>query len=68
MKSWAAIFLLFTLSIGCTKKSSTLDQALAMTVGTGLMLSEQDKDDLEAFLKTLTDFELISDERYSSPF
>ena len=50
------------------QNSPTLDQALAMTAGTGLMLSEQDKDDLEAFLKTLTDFELISDERYSSPF
>lgn len=50
------------------QNSPTLDQALAMTAGTGLMLSEQDKDDLEAFLKTLTDLELISDERYSSPF
>lgn len=50
------------------QNSSTLDQALAMTMGTGLMLSEQDKDDLEAFLNTLTDYELITDERYSSPF
>jgi len=32
------------------------------------MLSEQDKYDLEAFLNTLTDYELIIDERYSSPF
>jgi cytochrome c peroxidase len=48
--------------------SPTLDQALVMTAATGLMLSEQDKDDLEAFLRTLTDYELISDERYSSPF
>jgi cytochrome c peroxidase len=50
------------------QNSSTLDQALAMTIGTGLILSEQDKDDLEAFLNTLTDYELITDERYSSPF
>jgi cytochrome c peroxidase len=50
------------------QNSSTLDAALAMTMGTGLMLSEQDKDDLEAFLHTLTDYELITDERYSSPF
>jgi cytochrome c peroxidase len=50
------------------QNSPTLDAALAMTMGTGLMLSEQDKDDLEAFLHTLTDYELISDERYSSPF
>ena len=39
-----------------------------MTMDTGLMLSEQDKDDLEAFLHTLTDYELITDERYASPF
>ena len=49
------------------QNSSTLDQALAMTMGTGLMLSEQDKDD-EAFLNTLPDYELMTDERYSSPF
>ena len=50
------------------QNSSTLDAALAMTMDTGLMLSEQDKDDLEAFLHTLTDYELITDERYASPF
>ena len=101
MKSWATIFLLFLIVIGCSKRtplptrdtalyaleygqlptpnipsyndhglqmSPTLDQALVMTAATGLMLSEQDKDDLEAFLRTLTDYELISNERYSSPF
>ena len=50
------------------QNSTTLDAALAMTMDTGLMLSEQDKDDLEAFLHTLTDYELITDERYASPF
>ena len=48
--------------------SPTLDQALVMTAAAGLILSEQDKDDLEAFLQILTDYELISNERYSSPF
>jgi cytochrome c peroxidase len=50
------------------QNSSTLDQALRMTMDTGLMLTEQDKNDLVAFLHTLTDNELIADERYASPF
>lgn len=50
------------------QNSATLDQALRMTMDTGLMLTEQDKSDLEAFLHTLTDNQLITDERYSSPF
>ncbi len=33
----------------------------------GVQLSEQQKDDLIAFLKTLTDHELISDPKYSKP-
>ena len=33
-----------------------------------LNLSEQDKNDLIAFLNTLTDFEIIRDEKFSNPF
>ena len=50
------------------QSSATLDQALQMTMGTGLMLNEQDISDLVSFLHTLTDQELIQDERFSSPF
>jgi cytochrome c peroxidase len=50
------------------KVSPTVDQALEYTTQTGLMLSEQDKQDLIAFLKTLTDEELLTDKRYSDPF
>lgn len=49
------------------QKSPTLDLALDYTTQTGLMLSEQDKQDLINFLLTLTDNELITDERYSNP-
>ncbi len=48
--------------------SSTLDPALEQTRETGLMLTEQDKADLIAFLKTLTDETLISNPNYSDPF
>lgn len=48
--------------------SATVDPAIANTHGTGLMLTAQDKKDLVAFLKTLTDYNLIHDPRYSSPF
>ncbi|MBO6517205.1 MAG: c-type cytochrome [Bacteroidia bacterium] len=50
------------------KASSTLDPALEQTRGTGLMLTEQDKDDLVNFLKTLTDESLKTEEKYSNPF
>ena len=50
------------------KVSSTLDEGVARTIGTTLRLTTQDKADLVAFLKTLTDNELITDKRYSSPF
>ena len=50
------------------QSSTTLDQALQMTMGTGLMLNDQDISDLVSFLHTLTDQELIQDERFSSPF
>ena len=48
--------------------SSTIDPALENTRTTGLMLTTQDKADLVAFLKTLTDTDLTSDPRYASPF
>ncbi len=50
------------------KSSPTLDPALQQTMETGLMLSSQDKADLVAFLKTLTDNELIKNEEFSDPF
>lgn len=50
------------------KASSTLDPALEQTRATGLFLDEQDKKDLVAFLKTLTDKELTTNPDYSSPF
>lgn len=49
-------------------KSQTLDPALLATTSTGLLLTAQDKADLIAFLNTLTDEELIKDERFSDPF
>jgi cytochrome c peroxidase len=48
--------------------SSTLDITLENTRSTGLMLSQQDKDALVAFLKTLTDDVLMTDSRYASPY
>ena len=50
------------------KLSPTLDPALEYTTQTGLMLTDQDKADLVAFLKTLTDETLAIDERYSDPY
>lgn len=50
------------------KQSLTLDPALEQTLSKGLMLDAQEKADLVAFLKTLTDETLIKDTRYSSPF
>lgn len=50
------------------KPSSTLDPALDQTRNTGLRLSEQDKKDLVAFLKTLTDDKLLNNTEYSNPF
>ncbi len=49
------------------KGSPSLDPALKNTRGTGLMLDVQEKADLLAFLKTLTDYQLINDPRYSDP-
>ena len=47
--------------------STTIDPALENTRSTGLMLTVQDKSDLVAFLKTLTDTDMTSDARYASP-
>lgn len=48
--------------------SATLDPALEQTRQSGLMLTEQDKADLVAFLNTLTDQVLIQNPDYSNPF
>ena len=48
--------------------SSTLDITLENTRITGLMLDDQEKADLIAFLKTLTDQDLLSNPAYASPF
>ena len=49
------------------KESTTLDPALRFTKEKGLMLTPQDKADLVAFLKTLTDYTLLSDPKYADP-
>lgn len=51
------------------QNSSTLDPALEYTrVSGGLKLDTQDKADLVAFLKTLTDQDLLTNAAYTSPF
>lgn len=50
------------------KQSETIDPAIENTRDKGLMLSDQDKKDLVAFLKTLTDRSLITNLEYSDPF
>lgn len=50
------------------KASPTLDLALEQTRPTGLMLSAQDKQDLIAFLHTLTDSDLMANPAYATPF
>lgn len=52
---------------GGLKKTSTLDPALEMTRSTGLRLTEQDKNDLVAFLNTLTDNKFINNAAFSKP-
>jgi cytochrome c peroxidase len=49
------------------KASATVDP-LMKHVGTGLNLSTQEKADLVAFLKTMTDSSFINDARFKSPF
>lgn len=48
--------------------STTIDPALENTRTTGLFLTALDKADLVAFLKTLTDTDMTSDPRFSTPF
>jgi cytochrome c peroxidase len=52
--------------------SPHLDFILRDSLGSGLPrrlnLSEEDKDDLEAFLHTMTDHELLADPKFSDPF
>lgn len=51
------------------KQSSTLDPTLLQVVGNGgLGLTNQDKEDLVSFLKTLTDQTFLEDPRYKNPF
>jgi cytochrome c peroxidase len=50
------------------KESSTADQTVLNTKDTGLFLTEQDKEDLVNFLKTLTDETFLNNEEYQSPF
>lgn len=50
------------------QSSATLDPALAMTLPNGLLLSDQDIDDLVAFLLALTDQDLLTEEAFSNPF
>ena len=49
------------------KDSPSLDPALRQTMATGLMLTTQDKADLVAFLKTLTDEDLMTNPAFSNP-
>lgn len=50
------------------KASTYIDPALENTRGTGLMLTAQQKTDLVNFLKTLTDYSLVNNPKYKSPF
>ena len=50
------------------KASSTADPTVLNTKDTGLFLTDEDKKDLVAFLKTLTDREFLKKEKYSDPF
>jgi cytochrome c peroxidase len=50
------------------KSSNTLDVTLENTLPNGLLLSDQDKADLVAFLHTLTDLKLTTNPAYGSPF
>ncbi len=48
--------------------SSTLEPEMENTRLTGLFLTDSDKADLIAFLKTLTDYDLLNNPAYSDPF
>jgi cytochrome c peroxidase len=50
------------------KASSTIDEIMQFNLDPGLQLSEQDKADLVAFLKTLSDETFLNNPDYSDPF
>jgi len=50
------------------QESSTADPTVLNTKETGLFLTDQDKEDLLNFLKTLTDETFLNEESYKSPF
>lgn len=50
------------------KESSTADVTVLNTKDTGLFLTDQDKEDLINFLKTLTDDTFLNNEAYKTPF
>lgn len=50
------------------KESSTVDEIMQYNIDPGLQLSEQDKADLVAFMKTLTDEDYLTNPEYKSPF
>ena len=50
------------------KESATVDPAILNTKDSGLFLTDQDKEDLINFLKTLTDDTFLNNEEYESPF
>lgn len=50
------------------QSSSTGDPAILATQSTGLMLSNQDKQDLLNFLLTLTDYTYLNNPEYRNPF
>lgn len=50
------------------RASSTADQTVLNTMDSGLFLTDQDKQDLVNFLKTLTDDTFLNNEAYKSPF
>lgn len=50
------------------KTSATLDPALSENGSTGIAMTDEEKADIIAFLKSLTDRDFINDKRFSNPF
>lgn len=50
------------------KNSATLDPILQRDEGLGIAITDQEKSNIIAFLKTLTDQKFIHDKRFSNPF
>ncbi|WP_196886230.1 cytochrome-c peroxidase [Aureivirga sp. CE67] len=50
------------------KLSTTLNPTMLSLANEGSKMNEQDKKDLIAFLKTLTDYDLVTNPKYSDPF